>query len=266
MMTTAWKIADISLKSRLFLGTARYPSLDIMQQSIQAAEAEVITVALRRQAPQQKSGLSFWDYIASLGCRVLPNTAGCRTAKEAITTAKMAREIFNTPWVKLEVIGDDYTLQPDPFELIVAAKELVQQDFVVLPYCTDDLILCERLVNCGCPVLMPWGSPIGSGQGLLNPLALKTLRHRFPKVPLIIDAGIGTPSHAVQAMELGYDAILLNSAVSQAIDPIKMARAFAQAVQAGRLAFEAGTMPKRDMAKPSTPVVGTPFRQGETHD
>jgi thiazole synthase len=254
-----WQIANTVIKSRLILGTSQYPSPAIMKEAIHTSKTEIITASVRRQSPKTQSGKQFWDYLLETGCHLLPNTAGCRTAKEAITTAQMAREIFNTPWIKLEVIGNDYTLQPDPFDLVIAAKELVQQGFEVLPYCTDDLICCERLVDAGCKILMPWGSPIGSGQGLLNLYHLKILRNRLAAITLIIDAGIGAPSHAVQAMELGYDAILLNSAVSQAVDPIKMANAFASAIDAGRLAYEAGLMPKREFAKPSTPVMGTPF-------
>jgi len=189
----------------------------------------------------------------------LPNTAGCHTAKEAITTAEMAREIFQTNWLKLEVIGDDYNLQPDPFALVEAAEQLIKRRFNVFPYCTDDLILCRRLVDVGCRVLMPWGSPIGTGQGLLNKVNLVTLRERFTELPLIIDAGIGAPSHASEAMELGFDAVLLNTAVAKARQPATMATAFAKAIDAGRLAWEAGLMQKRQTASPSTPTIGQPF-------
>lgn len=254
-----WQIADKLFTSRLLLGTALYPSLEIMHQAVNAAQCDIITVSIRRQMPKQNQGAEFWNYLTTLNKHILPNTAGCRSAKEAITTAQMAREIFNTNWVKLEVIGDDYTLQPDPFELLIAARELCQQGFVVLPYCTDDLILCERLLQAGCAALMPWASPIGSGQGLLNSYYLKLLRQRFPQTKLIVDAGIGAPSHAIAAMELGYDAILLNSAVALATDPVKMAEAFAKAIEAGRLGYEAGIMPARDMAHASTPILGTPF-------
>lgn len=253
------KIADKLFSSRLLLGTALYPSLEIMHQAVQASECDIITVSIRRQMPNQNQSTEFWNYLISLNKHILPNTAGCRSAKEAITTAQMAREIFNTNWIKLEVIGDDYTLQPDPFELLIAARELSQQGFIVLPYCTDDLILCERLLQAGCAALMPWASPIGSGQGLLNPYNLKILRQRFNETILIVDAGIGAPAHATAAMELGFDAILLNSAVALATDPVKMGLAFAKAIEAGRLGYEAGIMPPRDMAHPSTPVLGTPF-------
>jgi thiazole synthase len=189
----------------------------------------------------------------------MPNTAGCRTPKEAITTAQMARELFATDWVKLEVIGNDDTLQPDLFGLVEAAAALTRDGFKVFPYMTEDLVAAERLMAAGCEVLMPWGAPIGTGRGLANPYALKSLRQYFPNVPLIIDAGIGAPSHAAEAMEMGYDAVLLNTAIASAADPVRMARAFASAIEAGRLAYESGLMETRDMAAPSTPVAGTPF-------
>jgi thiazole synthase len=197
-----------------------------------------------------------------LGLRVLPNTAGCHSVKEAVTTAHMARELFDTPWIKLEVIGDEHTLQPDPFELIDAAAQLVRDGFVVLPYCTDDLVVCRRLLDAGCAALMPWGAPIGSGQGLLDPFALRSLRERLPDTVLIVDAGLGAPSHAAQALELGFDAVLLNSAVAHARDPVTMAGAFRDAVRAGRAAWRAGVMAKQDFAVASTPVAGHPFLVG----
>lgn len=255
-----WQLADATLNSRLLIGTALYPSLDVMAKSIEASEAEVITVSLRREsAANREHGEAFWDHLQSLNKRILPNTAGCYGVKEAITTAQMAREVFQTPWIKLEVIGDEYSLQPDPFALLEATQELIAQGFEVFPYCTDDLILCEKLVEAGCRILMPWGAPIGTGKGLINPYALKTLRQRFPDLTLIVDAGIGTPSHATQAMELGFDGVLLNTAIAKAQDPIKMASGFAHALTAGRLGYEAGAMPERDLASPSTPVLGTPF-------
>jgi thiazole synthase len=171
----------------------------------------------------------------------------------------MARELLGTTWIKLEVVGDEHTLQPDPFELVVAAEALVRDGFEVFPYCTDDLVTCRRLLDVGCQILMPWGAPIGSGQGLINPFALRTLRARLPGVPLVVDAGIGQPSHAAQALEMGYDAVLLNSAVAQAHDPIAMARAFKLAIEAGRLGFEAGMIAPQDMAVASTPVDARPF-------
>lgn len=252
-----WQLVNHKIASRLFLGTARYPSLDILTQAIKASNTEVITVSLRRQTSQQAN--IFWEHIKNLGCYVLPNTAGCHNVKDAITTAEMARELFATNWIKLEVIGDEYNLQPDPIGLLEATKILIERGFEVFPYCTDDLVLCQRLVDCGCRILMPWGSPIGTGKGLLNPYALETLRARLPDITLVIDAGIGKPSHAVQAMELGFDAVLLNSAVATAQDPIKMAVAFRDAVNSGRNAYEAGLMLERHLAEPSTPVLNAPF-------
>ncbi|TQV89083.1 thiazole synthase [Aliikangiella coralliicola] len=254
-----WKLADEEIDSRLLIGTALYPSPDIMQQAIRASNAKVVTVSLRRQNPASGSGQDFWQLIQSLGLNLLPNTAGCHSVKEAVATAQMARELFGTRWIKLEVIGDDYNLQPDPFGLLEATKELISQGFEVFPYCTDDLVLCEKLAEAGCRILMPWGAPIGTGKGLVNPYALKTLRERLNNITLIVDAGIGAPSHAAQAMELGYDGVLLNTAVAQASDPVKMAAAFDLSIKAGRLAYESGVMPERDLAQPSTPTIGTPF-------
>ncbi len=248
---------DVPVRSRLLLGTARYPSPAILTEAVQASGTEVVTVSLRREAAGERAGQAFWSLVRELGVRVLPNTAGCHTVKEAVTTAHMAREVFGTRWVKLEVIGEEDTLQPDVFGLVEAARILCAEDFEVFPYTTEDLTVAERLVAAGCRVLMPWGSPIGSGHGLNNLFGLKALRARFAQVPLIIDAGIGVPSHAAQALELGFDAVLINTAVSQAADPARMAGAFAQAVIAGREGFLAGPIEPRDMAVPSSPVVGT---------
>lgn len=248
-----------SVGSRLLLGTAQYPSPQVLADAVRAARAEIVTVSVRRESAGGKVGQRFWELIRELGVRVLPNTAGCRTPKEAITTAQMARELFDTDWVKLEVIANDDTLQPDLFGLVEAARVLADDGFKVFPYTTEDLGGAERLMAAGCEVLMPWGAPIGTGRGLNNRYALRTLRNYFPGVPLIIDAGIGAPSHASEAMEMGYDAVLLNTAVAKAGDPVRMAKAFAAAIEAGRTAFEAGLMEMRDMAEPSTPVAGTPF-------
>ncbi|MGH6817079.1 MAG: thiazole synthase [Hyphomicrobiaceae bacterium] len=249
----------VSLASRLLLGTAHYPSPQVLAEAVRVSQACVVTVSLRRESARAKAGQRFWELIAGLGVRVLPNTAGCRTAKEAIVTAQMACELFATDWIKLEVIANDDTLQPDLFGLIEAAAILVKEGFKVFPYTTEDLSAADRLLAAGCEVLMPWGAPIGTGRGLANPYALQTLRNYFPDVPLIVDAGLGAPSHAAQAMEMGYDGVLLNTAVAKAGDPVRMAAAFAAAVTAGRMAFEAGLMEMRDMAAPSTPVAGTPF-------
>ncbi len=252
-------IGGARLDSRFFLGTAGYPSPSILREAIAASGAQVVTVGLRRQLAGDGKPNDFLQIIRDSGARLLPNTAGCRTAQEAVTLSRMARELFGTHWIKLEVVGDEHTLQPDPFELVEAARTLVADGFEVFPYCTDDLVSCQRLLDVGCRILMPWGAPIGSGQGLLNPFALRTLRARLPDVPLIVDAGIGSPKDAVQAMELGFDGILLNSAVAQAREPVAMARAFRLAVESGRIAWEAGIMARQDMAVPTTPVTGQPF-------
>ena len=245
--------------SRLLLGTALYPSPEIMAQSVKASACGIVTVSLRRESARVSTGSKFWDIIQGLGVRVMPNTAGCRSVKEAITTAQMAREVFGTPWIKLEVIANDDTLQPEVFGLVEAARTLVVDGFQVFPYTTEDLGVAERLLAAGCEVLMPWGAPIGSGRGLNNPFGLRQMRAYYPGIPLIVDAGIGAPSHAAAAMELGYDACLLNTAVAKAGDPVRMAKAMAQAIEAGRAAYLSGLMEPRDMAAPSTPVAGTPF-------
>jgi thiazole synthase len=257
-----WQVGDVSLNSRFLLGTAGYPSPQVLRDAIAASGTEVVTVGLKRTlsaAGDNGFVAIVREALAERGARLLPNTAGCRSAREAVQLAHMARELYDTPWVKLEVVGDEHTLQPDPFELVVAATQLVRDGFVVFPYCTDDLVTCRRLLDAGCPLLMPWGAPIGSGQGLLNPFALRTLRERLPDTTLVIDAGIGAPSHAAQALEMGFDAVLLNSAVSQARDPVGMARAFALAVEAGRGAWRSGVMAKQDFAVASTPVGGEPL-------
>lgn len=263
-----WSLADKIINSRFLIGTALYPSPQLMVDAIKASGSEVVTVSLRRQSSQRDKDNVFWQNIMALSLNLLPNTAGCYTAKDAITTAQMGRELFDTHWVKLEVVGDEYSLQPDPFALLEASRELIAQGFEVFPYCTDDLVLAEKLVAAGCRILMPWGAPIGTGKGLINPYALKNLRQRLPDVTLVVDAGIGAPSHAAQAMELGYDAVLLNTAVAMSPDPVQMARAFRHAVIAGREAYEAGLMPSRDLAQPSTPTLGTPFwhhqREGDS--
>ena len=260
-----WQVGGVQLTSRFLLGTAGYPSPAVLGESIAASGSQVVTVGLKRQLSAAGDN-GFVDIIRgalkSQGAHLLPNTAGCRTAREAVQLAHMARELYDTNWLKLEVVGDEYSLQPDPYELVVAAQELVREGFTVFPYCTDDLVTCRRLLDVGCPLLMPWGAPIGSGQGLVNPFALRTLRERLPDTVLIIDAGIGAPSHAAQAMEMGFDAVLLNSAVSQASEPVRMAGAFKQAVQAGRDAWLAGVMAKQDYAVASTPVTGQPFLIG----
>ena len=261
--TDEWQLYGEPVRSRLLLGTARYPSLAVMAEAVAASGTDVLTVGLRRQSPEQLGGGSIWDHIAQLGCRILPNTAGCHTAREAVTLARMSREIFDTDWIKLEVTGDDYNLQPDPYELLEATRELIKAGFRVFAYTTDDLVVCSRLRDLGCEVIMPWGAPIGTGKGITDPYALETLRARLPDVTLVVDAGLGLPSHAARVLEMGFDAVLLNTAVARADDPARMAAAFGEAVAAGRLAFEAGAMAESETAHPSTPVVGTPFWQSE---
>ena len=248
-----------TLANGFMLGTAQYPSPAILAEAFQRSGASVATVSLRRESGQDRAGQDFWNLIRDLGVHILPNTAGCHSVKEAVTTAHMAREVFDTPWIKLEVIGEEDTLQPDVFGLVEAARILTEEGFQVFPYTTVDLVVADRLLDAGCEVLMPWGSPIGSGLGLNNIFGLRALRAHFPDVPLVIDAGLGLPSQATSAMELGYDAILLNTAVAKAGDPAAMAEAFALALKAGKLAQSADPMEPRDMAAPSTPVIGKAF-------
>ncbi|QDY44035.1 thiazole synthase [Candidatus Pantoea soli] len=244
---------DFAGTSRFLLGTAGYPSPAVLQQAIAASGTGIITVSLRREGA---AGAAFRELLTGLKLRILPNTAGCHTVKEAVTTAHMARELFDTRWIKLEVIGHADTLQPDPFALVEAARILCEDGFQVFPYTTEDLIVGEKLLEAGCELLMPWGAPIGSGQGLRNLDGLRAMRAWFRDTPLIIDAGIGAPSQAAQAMELGFDGILLNTAVAKAGDPPGMANAFRLAIEAGQAACAAGLMEKRDMAVASTPIFG----------
>lgn len=247
------------IASRLMLGTAQYPSPAVLADAFRRSGAGIATVSVRREAGGDQAGQDFWALIQDLGVAVLPNTAGCHSVREAVTTAKMARELFNTNWIKLEVIGHADTLQPDPFGLVVAAEQLTDDGFEVFPYCTEDLVLCERLVAVGCKVLMPWGAPIGTGLGLNNIYGLRSLRAHFPGISLVVDAGLGLPSQAAHAIELGYEAVLLNTAVAKAGDPVAMAEGFARAVEAGALAAAADPMEPRDMAASSTPVLGKAF-------
>lgn len=245
-----------TVSSRLLLGTARYPSPAVLAEAVRRSKTEIVTVSLRRETAGGKAGGAFFQLIRDLGVHVLPNTAGCHSAREAVLTAKMAREVFGTSWIKLEVIGHHDTLQPDVFELVEAARILVSEGFEVFPYTTDDLVVGEKLLAAGCRVLMPWCAPIGSAMGPQNLPGLKSMRAEFLDVPLIVDAGIGRPSHATTVMELGYDAVLLNTAVASAGDPAAMAEAFASAITAGQIAHKAGMLEPRDMAIPSTPVIG----------
>jgi thiazole synthase len=249
-------------ESRLLLGTSRYESPRQLADAVAAADPAMLTVSLRREASSaNNSSQSFWNLLRETGRTILPNTAGCHTVREAVNTACMARELFETDLLKLEVIGDEVNLQPDPFGLVEAATELIKRGFQVLPYCTEDWVLCRRLLDAGCEVLMPWAAPIGTGQGPRNPWGLRELRERAPHVPLIVDAGLGLPSHACQVMEWGFDGVLLNTAVSRAIDPVRMASAFSAAVQAGRNGFLAGPMSVQQLAVASTPEIGRPFSE-----
>ena len=239
--------------SRLILGTGGAPSLNVVEQTVTAAGAEIVTVALRRVDPSARG--SVLDVLDRIGARVLPNTAGCFTASEAVRTARLARDAFETDWVKLEVIGDDRTLLPDVVELLDAAEQLVDEGFVVLPYTTDDPVTAVRLAALGCAAVMPLGSPIGSGMGIRNPYNLAIMREQV-SIPIILDAGIGTASEAATAMELGCDAVLLASAVTRARQPAVMADAMRRAVEAGRLARLAGRIPRRLYAEASTSPEG----------
>jgi thiazole synthase len=250
------EIYGTKFSSRLLLGTAQYPSPAILADAVAASKPAAITVSLRREMGGGTAGGEFWSLLRSLDVPVLPNTAGCHSVGEAVTTAQMAREIFAANWIKLEVIGNHDTLQPDVFGLVEVARLLTEDGFEVFPYTTDDLVVAERLLEAGCKVLMPWCAPIGSAKGPVNIDGLRAMRGHFPDVPLIVDAGLGRPSHAAVVMELGFDAVLLNTAIAKAGNPAKMAEAFSKAVQAGRDAFLAGMLEPRDMAVPSTPVIG----------
>jgi thiazole synthase len=251
-MSDPFVIAGERLSSRLLLGTAGYPNQRLMREAVRASGCEIVTVSLRR-ASLEGHGSDTLELLSNY--RILPNTAGCETARDAILTAELAREALGTNWVKLEVIGDRETLYPDAGELIEATRRLVDLGFIVLPYCSDDPVLCQRLADLGAAAVMPMGSLIGSGMGIANPANLELICRRSP-VPVIVDAGIGTASDAVIAMELGASAVLLNTAVSRADDPVAMAGAMRLAVEAGRLAQLAGRIPRRGRAEPSSPQLG----------
>lgn len=244
------------VSSRLLLGTARYPSPLVLAEAVRRSGTGIVTVSLRRETAGGRTGGAFFDLIRALGVKVLPNTAGCHSVSEAVLTAKMARDLFGTNWIKLELIGHHDTLQPDLFQLVEAARILAADGFEVFPYTTEDLVAGERLLAAGCKVLMPWCAPIGTAAGPQNVPGLRAMRAEFADVPLIVDAGIGRPSHAAAVMELGFDAVLLNTAVAGAGDPPVMAEAFAEAITAGRKGYQAGLLAPRDMAVPSTPVIG----------
>jgi thiazole synthase len=251
-MDDALVIAGTALKSRLFVGTARYPNQQVMLEALEASGCELVTVSIRRISLEGYSG-SLVDVLG--GYRLLPNTAGCVTARDAILTAELAREALETNWVKLELIGDRELLYPDVEQLVHAADELVRKGFVVLPYCNEDPVACQKLADVGCAAVMPLGSLIGSGMGIANPAAIELICSRS-MVPVVLDAGIGTASDAAQAMELGCDAVLVDTAIAKSHDPIRMAAAMRGGVEAGRLARLAGRIPKQRFAEPSSPQLG----------
>ena len=252
-----------AVSSRLLLGTARYPSPAVLSKCIEKSQSEIATVSLRREAisrdVKNQFQNRFWDHLKELDRLILPNTAGCFSAAEAIVTARMARDLFETSWIKLEVVKSALTLEPDHAGLVEAARVLAAEGFKVFPYTTTCIDLGKALVDAGCEVLMPWASPIGTGQGLSNSRDLETYRNSFAEFTLVVDAGIGRPSHATAAMEIGYDAVLVNTAIATAADPIKMSEAFGEAVRSGRNGFKSGLMTPRNIAVPSTPMEGLAF-------
>jgi len=252
-MTDGLTIADKTFSSRLFIGSSGYPNQQVMLDAIAASTAEVVTVAIRR-INIHGGGENVIDLLADK-YHLLPNTAGCYTARDAVLTAQLAREAIGTDWIKLEVIGDEETLFPDVEHLLTAADELVKDGFIVLPYCNDDPITCRKLADIGCAAVMPLGAPIGSGMGLRNPYNIEIIRDQV-SIPVIVDAGIGTASDAAIALELGCDGILLNTAIAKALDPVKMATAMGRGVEAGRLAFQAGRIPRKLYAEASSPQAG----------
>lgn len=257
-MLDQWKLGEKTFTSRLILGTSHYPNPLVLQQALKASGTEMITVSIRRVDLTQKDQ-TFLSLTGMDQYHLLPNTSGCYTAKEAILTAHLSREALQNNWIKVEVIGDERTLLPDVVELLKACETLVKEGFVVLPYCNDDPVVCRRLQDIGCAAVMPLAAPIGSGLGIRNPHNLEMIREMV-SIPLIIDAGIGTASDAAKAMELGYDAVLLNTAVAEASDPIGMATAMRMAIEAGRLAYLSGRIPKIPFGKASSPLEGRMFQ------
>jgi thiazole synthase len=249
------KIADTTFSSRLLLGTGKYPDFSTMQACHLASGTELVTLALRRVDLKAPAGQNILDFIDRSRIKLLPNTAGCYTPEDAILTARLGRELLGTPWVKLEVIGDAKTLFPCAEGTLEAARVLVKEGFVVLPYISDDPVLCKRLQEIGCAAVMPLAAPIGSGLGIRNPTNLQIILEQAT-TPVLVDAGVGTASDVAIAMELGVDAVLLNTAVAEARDPVKMATAMRLGVEAGRLAFEAGRIPKKLYASASSPILG----------
>jgi len=255
MSDDAFRIGEYSFQSRLFTGTGKYPSLDVAEKALEASGSEVVTVAVRRVDLKGGGDRSIMDVLRDAKVTLLPNTAGCYTVEDAVRTARLAREMLDTPLVKLEVIGDEKTLFPDVPATLEAAKTLVDEGFVVLPYVMDDPVACRRLEDMGCAAVMPLAAPIGSGLGIRNPFNLEIIIEHS-NVPVIVDAGVGTASDAAYAMELGVDGILMNTAIAGAKDPVRMARAMKQAVEAGRDAFLAGRIPKKLYATASSPLEG----------
>lgn len=249
-------IAGKEFQSRLLMGTGRYRSIDRLEQSIEASGAEIVTVAVRRIDTLDQTDASVLGMLRRRGNFILPNTAGCYTSRDAVLTAQLGREALDTPWVKLEVIGDEDTLLPDGEELLEAADILVQEGFIVLPYTNDDPILAKRLRDVGCAAVMPLGAPIGSGMGIRNPYNLQIIREQITDIPIILDAGVGTASDVTLAMEYGCDAVLVSSAISGAEKPEWMAQALQYASKAGYLAYQAGRIPKRLYANASSNPVG----------
>ena len=252
--TDQFQIGGKALNSRLIIGTGKYRSFEEMKAAHRASGAEMVTVAVRR-VPLDRSSESFLDHLDP-SLQILPNTAGCYSAEEALRTARLAREALETEWIKLEVIGDQTTLFPDNEQTLEAARTLVKEGFIVLPYFTDDLIMAKKLLDAGCPAVMPLAAPIGSGLGIQNPANLRIMREQLPDATIIVDAGVGTASDAAIAMELGADAVLMNTAIAEATDAEKMAKAMKLAIEAGRLAYLSGRMPKRLCASASSPVTG----------
>ena len=248
-------LAGKTFQSRLIMGSSLFPNPEVMREALWESGTELVTVSIRRMDMQQGGENTILEYLRTDGYQLLPNTAGCYTAKDAVFTAQLAREALGTNWVKLEVIGDEDTLFPDVTELLKAAEQLIKEGFEVFPYCNDDPITCQKLSDMGCAAVMPLGAPIGSGMGIRNPYNLQIIREQV-EAPLIIDAGVGTASDAAKAMELGYDGVLLNSAIARAQHPKQMAEAMRMAVEAGTKAYEAGRMESRLYARPSSPTSG----------
>ena len=260
-MNDSLRIGGLELRSRLIMGTGRFPNHDVLLKSLRASGTELVTVAIRRVNLDDPTGGNLLSLIQQEQYRLLPNTAGCYTVKDAVMTAELAREALGTDLLKLEIIADEDTLYPDAAKVLEGARILVEKGFQVMPYCTDDPIICQRLEDLGCVAVMPLGAPIGSGMGILNPYNLALIREKV-RGPLIIDAGLGTASDAALAMELGCDGVLLNTAVAQARDPVLMAEAMRQAVEAGRKAFLAGRIPKKFYAEASSPKEGLMRKRG----